>query len=91
MAVGDDGTFDYDYSAAGFDSFLSRSIDDLSQTNLDSPGPVSTANAYDRQQSSGSIGDSLGVGNIRIDGVSGRIDIVDDQGNVVARFGNLDA
>lgn len=57
---------DYDYSKAGFDGFLSRSIDDLSQANLDSLGPPSTAQAYDRSQVSGSLGDTLQVGNVHI-------------------------
>lgn len=83
-----DGT--YDYTTAGFDGFLSRSIDDLSQINLGSQGPVSTAQAFDRTQVSGAIGDSFQVGRITIDGVSGRISILDENGNEVIRIGELD-
>lgn len=57
---------DYDYTTAGFDGFLSRSIDDLSQVNLDSPGPVSTAVRYDGAQVSGMLGDSLQIGGVRL-------------------------
>lgn len=52
------------YEDSGFDSFLSRSIDDLQQVNLDSQGPYSTATAYDRSQLSGSMGDSFKMGGI---------------------------
>ena len=57
---------DYDYTQAGFDSFLSRSIDNLSQVNLDSQGPRSTAIRYDSAQVSGMLGDSLQIGGVRI-------------------------
>lgn len=55
-----------DYGDSGFDSFLSRSIDDLQQTNLDSQGPFSTATAYDRSQLSGSMGDIYKMGGIKM-------------------------
>ncbi len=80
----------YDYTDSGFDSFLSRSIDSVSQVNLDSTGPSSTAKAYDRGQSTGSVGDSFRVGRIYIDGVKGRISAYDENGNEVVRFGELD-
>lgn len=57
---------DYDYSTAGFDSFLSRSVDNLSQINLDSQGPQTTAIRYDDAQVSGFLGDTLQLGNVRI-------------------------
>jgi hypothetical protein len=80
----------YDYIEAGFDGFLSRSIDDVSQTNLDSSGPVSTAQAFDRTQVTGQLGDTLQIGKVKIDGVKGRVSITDDSNNEVARFGELD-
>jgi hypothetical protein len=80
----------YDYGDSGFDAFLSRSIDSVSQVNLDSTGPVSTSRAFDRGQNTGSIGDILRVGKFLINGVSGRISIYDDNGNEVARIGELD-
>lgn len=79
---------DYDYTTAGFDGFLSRSIDDLVQVNLDSPGPTSTAQAYDRAQVSGAVGNTIRVGSILIDGVKGRISIYDND-NEVVRIGEL--
>lgn len=54
------------YEDSGFDSFLSRSIDDLQQVNLDSQGPYSTATAYDRSQLSGSMGDKFNMGGINM-------------------------
>lgn len=53
---------DYDYTSSGFDGFLSRSIDDLSQTNLDSAGPRSTAMRFDSAQLSGYLGDTFQAG-----------------------------
>lgn len=79
----------YDYNDAGFDGFLSRSIDNLTQINLDSQGPVSTQMKFDSAQVSGMVGDSLKVGNIVIDGVTGRISIFDGNEETV-RIGKLD-
>lgn len=82
---------DYDYEKAGFDGFLSRSIDEVSQVNLDAAGPNSRQLRYDSAQISGMLGDKFQVGNILIDGVNGRIDIVEGKtGNVVVRIGSLD-
>lgn len=67
------------YNDAGFDDFLSRSIDNLSQANLDSAGPVSTSFRYDSAQVSGSLGDVIRVGNILIDGKNKRIIVSDDN------------
>lgn len=56
----------YDYEDSGFDGFLSRSVDNLPQVNLDSRGPQSTAQAYDRSQVSGFLGDTFQVGGTKI-------------------------
>lgn len=69
----------YDYSNAGFDAFLSRSIDQTPQTNLDSQGPVSRQVAYDRTQVTGMLGDTLQIGNIRL-----------NKKNIVINDGNND-
>lgn len=63
----------YDYSDAGLDGFLSRSIDDLSQFNLDSTGPRSTAIRYDDAQQTGAMGDLIRIGKITLDGQAGNI------------------
>lgn len=68
---------DYNYQSAGFDGFLSRSIDDLAQVTLDSPGPQTTAIPFDRGQQSGSLGNIIMIGNIKLDGSAGRITISD--------------
>lgn len=73
------GASAYDYTTAGFDAFLSRSVDDLAQTNLDSGGPVSQSVAFDRNQISGMLGDTFTVGNININGAEGNIIISDGQ------------
>lgn len=54
---------DYTYESSGLDGFLSRSIDDLSQVNLGSQGPQSTAQAFDRTQVTGVVGDKMRIGN----------------------------
>lgn len=69
----------YDYIAAGFDNFLSRSIDDVSQTNLDASPPRNMAVAFDRNQISGPMGDTLQVGRVRIDGANERIILNDGE------------
>jgi hypothetical protein len=80
----------YSYQDSGFDKFLSRSIDDTAQPNLGTGGPVSNSIAYDRNQVSGSLGDSLRVGRILINGTTGRISIYDEANNEVVRIGELD-
>lgn len=76
----------YDYEKAGFDGFLSRSIDDLTQTNLDSPGPMTTQIPYDRSQVSGSQGDTFVAGPVRI--TNKGILMADDNGNDVLLIGD---
>ena len=79
---------DYDYTTSGFDGFLSRSVDDLSQANLDSAGPQTTAMRYDSAQVSGMLGDTLQIGNVKInktnitlsDGTNTRLLIGEDVG-----------
>lgn len=70
---------DWDYSKAGFDGFLSRSIDDLSQVNLNSQGPMSTQLRYDSSQVSGFLGDSFWLGGVGLEGKDNRIITRDGQ------------
>lgn len=77
-----------DYSDSGFDGFLSRSVDDIAQSNLDSPGPLGTQMSFDRSQVSGFMGDTLQIGKTHInntnitvdDGSNTRVVIGDDGG-----------
>lgn len=80
----------YDYSDAGLDGFLSRSIDDVNQPSLNTPGPIVGSIAFDRTNVSGPLGDVLRVGKIYIDGVKGRVSFFDDTGNEYMRQGELD-
>lgn len=57
----------YDYADAGLDSFLSRSIDNLSQMNLDSPGPQSNQVRFDSAQVSGMLGGKIQLGKVVLD------------------------
>lgn len=72
---------DYSYLDAGFDGFLSRSIDNLTQVNLDSPGPQSTAIRFDAAQLSGAMSDTMRIGKINLNG---------SAGNITANDGNND-
>ncbi len=86
---------DYNYESAGFDAFMDRSIDrsgggEAGGATLDTQVYQSRENNYDAGGSSGSVGDSLQVGNIKIDGVKGRISVYDETGNEVVRLGDLD-
>lgn len=78
---------DYSYENAGFDSFLSRSIDNLTRVNLDSQGPTSTQIRYDSAQVSGMLGDTLQIGGIQLNGVPGNITI-NDGNNDFLLIGN---
>lgn len=78
-------TEDQDYVAAGFDNFLSRSIDNNPQNNLDSPSPPNNAVAFDRTQATGSLGDSF-----RIGGTQGSISFNGSEGNIIGNDGQND-
>lgn len=71
----------YDYSMAGFDPFLSRSIDaTMGQSGLGQNVPsASRAMAFDRQQTTGMLGDVFTVGNITINGAEGTITVSDGE------------
>jgi hypothetical protein len=84
---------DYSYADSGLDSFMSRSIDGLTAPNLDQlvmNMPLWARQLpYDTMQTSGQLGDTLSVGNIAIDGVTGRISVFDADNNEVVRIGTL--
>ena len=73
-------TKQYDYTDAGLDAFLSRSIDNISQVNLDSQAMPSTNMRFDFSQVSGSLGDTLRLGKIYLNGSDGNI-ILNDGTN----------
>ena len=83
----DNGT--YDYTTAGLDGFLSRSIDDVNQASLNSPGPANNAIAFDRASVTGPLGDTLRLGGILIDGAGERI-IMNDGNNDRLLIGKQD-
>lgn len=68
-----------DYTDKGFNGFLERSIDNLPQVSLDSPGPRSTSQRYDDTQVSGPLGDILKFGQVQLDGPNNRIIVRDDS------------
>ena len=77
---------EYSYENAGFDGFLSRSIDQLSQVNLDSPGPSTNQIRYDASQTSGILGDKFKIGNILFDGKESRVVLTSDDNNDIITF-----
>jgi len=86
---------EFDYTRAGFDGFLSRSINnDFTGNNITNlnlvPAVISGQQVnYDQVQVSGALGDKLKIGNITLDGADGKISIFDDQGNELVRLGAL--
>lgn len=81
----------YDYTTAGFDSFLTRSIDSTGTLNLAQATVSQTQEInYDQSPASGSLGNILKIGNIQLDGSSGIISILDENGLEAIRIGNLD-
>lgn len=77
---------DYDYAAAGFDNFLSRSVDQTPQVNMDSPVPTNNSLPFDRTQVTGHQGDTYQAGPVRITNTG--LEVVDDSGNVVFLVSN---
>lgn len=69
----------YNYNDAGFDNFLSRSIDNVQQATLDSPGPRGNILPLDRMQTSGFLSDLYRVGDIVFDGKGRKITVSDGQ------------
>lgn len=86
------GAGQYDYITAGFDGFMNRSIDVQQAPTLDNIIPQNQSQQinYDQSPVGGSLGDTIRVGNINIDGVVGRISVYDDNNAELLRIGNLD-
>lgn len=78
---------DYDMTTAGFDGFMSRSIDQTPQINLDSATPPNNAIAFDRNQVTGALGDTFRLGKIYLNGSTGTI-IMSDGTNDVLLIGD---
>lgn len=60
-----------DYNEAGFDNFMSRSVENNPQINLDSQSPPNNAVAFDRTAVGGVIGDVFRTGKV---GQKGELD-----------------
>lgn len=84
---------EYDYALSGFDPFFTRSIDSNGASNLDASGSINTSQQvnYDQNQVTGALGDILKIGNIQINGVTGRISIFDDDGREAVTIGDISA
>lgn len=81
----------YTYENAGFNGLMSRSLkSNAFATGVQSASASSgTTLNLDRQQIASSLGNSLTLGRIVLDGVNGRVKIIDENGVETAWFGNL--
>jgi hypothetical protein len=68
----------YDYTMAGFDAFLSRSIDSAGTPSLGVTG-TSRAIAFDKQSVGGAFGDTVRIGRINLNGAEGNITLTDGE------------
>lgn len=80
------------YLDSGFDEYLTRSIDGYINTTLGNAPLMAGSQqiAFDRNQVTGAIGDKVTIGQVVIDGVTGRIAIYDVTGTEIGRIGNID-
>jgi len=81
----------YDYTASGFNGFLSRRIrrpDAVTLSGLSNDSPRREVN-FDTTSTSGSLGDVISVTGIKLDGPNKRIAISDDLGTEVGWIGNI--
>lgn len=62
-------------TAAGFDGFMSRSIDSTPALNLDSPVPFNNALPFDRTQVTGSLGDIFKIGQSQLGNKTSSLEI----------------
>lgn len=79
----------YSYLDAGFSTFLTRSVDDVTASNLDqyeAAGEQSRALNYDASQVGGALGSIWRVGPITINGQAGRITVSTPDGLEVVRI-----
>jgi hypothetical protein len=83
------GKDQYDYSKAGFDNFLLRSISGSRNALPDRQqgGSGSTAMNFDRSQVGGSLGNILRIGHWVLDGVNDQFGLVNENGDYVAVLG----
>lgn len=81
----------YDYTQAGFNPFLTRSIDVNVQPTLGVDSVVQSRSvAFDRGQVNGFFGDILQIGRVRIN-KDGYISFFNSDGEEVGRVGDLEA
>lgn len=81
----------HDYESAGFNGFFRRSIgSNPTATTLRALNTRDNRQLnFDDQQVSGSLGDTLRIGVIYLDGKTGRFQIVPQTGEEVVRLGDV--
>jgi hypothetical protein len=81
----------HDYESAGFNGFFRRSLGShpdattLRQLNTRATRSLN----FDDQQISGSLGDTLRVGAVTVEGKVGRVVVHDEQNNEVVELGDI--
>ena len=83
----------YSYQEAGFNRFFRRTLGSNAQAvSLRSSSSATSSNQlnFDELQVSGSLGDTLKIGLITLNGKLGRQSVYDELGNEVLRLGKLE-
>jgi len=86
----------YTYEDAGFNGFMRRTLNsNINNGSLSQMARNSTTMSslnFDNLQVSGSLGDTLEIGRILLNGADGQIDVRDeDSSDVVVRIGEINA
>lgn len=89
MASQDKSSDDYTYRSSGLDDFFTR------QTEIGrTPEPVQQMSSaelnFDDLQTGGSLGNTLQVGNLRLNGIDKRLEILNGNGEIIGAVGSLD-
>lgn len=74
----------YDYTTAGFNGFLTRSIgggQPLTLTEADQQAATTRSISFDRSQITGALGDTLQIGQISLNGAEENIILSDGDNN----------
>jgi hypothetical protein len=81
---------DYTYESSGLDGFMTRQQDVVGLSEVTSSGDSGELN-FDNLQTSGSLGSIVQIGSrLRLNGIDGRIEQLNEAGEITGIVGNLD-
>lgn len=88
MAIQDSLADEYTYRNSGLDDFFTRQIDigGIADPVIQGGGELN----YDNLQTGGSLGTVLQVGSLRLNGIDGRLEILNENGEIIGVVGSLD-